>query len=89
MPGPKKRSFPGLKVLAMFSAKPCRPWPPGPRPAGSTNSLALTVLRDFLEFLAVEQLIPLLLLWDQEASHNKYVCLNNHSFSKAGVIMMT
>lgn len=52
--GPKKKHFPGLKVLATFSAKPCRPWPPGAGPAGITNGRAIRVLRDFLEFLAVE-----------------------------------
>lgn len=51
---PKKRHFLGLKVLAMFLAKLCRPWPPGAGPAGSSNSRALIVLRHFLEFLAVE-----------------------------------
>jgi len=53
-PGPKERRFPGLKVLATLSAKPCRPWPHGARPAGSTNNRALMVLRDFLDFLAIE-----------------------------------
>lgn len=54
-----------------------------------TSCRALVVLRGFLEFLTVEQLILLLLLWDWEASHNKYMCLNNHSFSRAEAIMMT
>lgn len=88
IPGPKTRHFLGLRLLAAFSAKPSAGPGHWSQTSSGTKSRALAGLRGLLQLLAGEELLPLLLLWDQEASHNKYLCLNNNLFSKVGAIVM-